>query len=705
MDLQQEKINKKKTTFDRDANSVRKELLPCTKSCCFFCTMKEPNPSLRASGIAKCFKEIPQRDDQEHVLVLSGLWNLAMTQPNDPEFPSLGIFECMASLINKGINNHDWLLRDQNIYIPYYSAHVIGSYTMNKAEFAEKAVKSGVIPPLIGLLRGKISWVEQRVAVRALGHLASYERTFKAVAEREEEIVNLAMNIASTCFDSVYANFIRLKEKKRSKYQRDLLTRGVGDFDMENRKAEEWASQLQCWCLYLLNCFACKERSLNLICKTEFLKELCGMWGGLVNHSSPAGIGLIRILCYSETGRKSVSESKEVMESLCNLSRSSDKWQYMGIDCLLLLLRDPITRYQAMEIATPYLVDLVELESLGGREKLGDAVTETLLLDYNEKKSKFKKNRGVKKALMEIWDLKVERRKREKVLSDTEMQKRSALVGLLKQQGNERFWCGDIEKAVLKYSEALELCPLKMRKERVVLYSNRAQCHLLLRDPETAISDSTRALCLSRPANSHGKSLWRRSQAYDMKGGLEKESLIDSIVFVNGCCITSMETKRVKVPYYAVRLINKQMNATWLFAEARSKRSKSNKPGHRNGVHEYSNGDAGEHSNDDDMIMRGSMGPTTTGLSTILEEPLLEKGRWRSKLETTTIRRRKKQSSTARKAEKNTFDIKINAGKEAEEPREVEDGGREILELQIIRTQLVKPIRFTFVHRTESKDS
>ncbi|KAJ4956128.1 hypothetical protein NE237_012911 [Protea cynaroides] len=58
----------------------------------------------------------------------------------------------------------------------------------------------------------------------------------------------------------------------------------------------------------------------------------------------------------------------EVVESLCNLSRSSDDWQYMGIDGLLLLLNDQVTRYQAMEIGTPYLTDLVELGILKGRE-------------------------------------------------------------------------------------------------------------------------------------------------------------------------------------------------------------------------------------------------------------------------------------------------------------------------------------------------
>lgn len=539
------------------------EQTTCTDTCCFFCIMKEPNPSLRRAGIATCFKEMPlddedddnDNDGRQQVLVLSGLWNIAMSQPDDPEFPSLGIFECMASFIAKGINDRSWLLRDQNVFIPYYAAHVIGSYTMNKVEFAEKAVLSGVIPPLMELLRGKISWVEQRVAVRALGHLASYEKTFKAIADYEAEVVKLAMHLASTCLDQVYVKFVGVKDKSKiPKYHCDLLTRGVGGSEMENRKAEEWASQLQCWSLYLLNCFACKERSLNLICKKEFLTDLSGMWGGLVNHSSPAGVGLIRILCYSKYGRKNISESKVVLENLCRISRSSDYWQYMGIDCLLLLVKDPDTRYKVIEIAAMFLIDLVELKSLGDRSRLGEKITKALFLDY--KQSKFR--------------MMVERRKREKTMSEEKIEERRVLANLIKQQANRLFWLGDLEAAVKSYTEALDVCPLKLRKERMVLYSNRAQCYLLLRDPDATIRDSTRALCLSNPANSHGKSLWRRSQAYDMKG-LAKESLMDCIMFINGCINSDNTNKRLKIPYYAARMISKQMDATWLFANAQSK--------------------------------------------------------------------------------------------------------------------------------------
>ena len=544
--------------------------MACANPSCFFCIMKEPESSVRRVGIKNCFREIPLTDDQEHVLVLSGLFNIAMTQPDDPEFPSLGIFPCMASLINRAITDKDWLFKHQNVYIPYYAAHVIGSYTMNKVEFAEIAVESGVIPPLMELLRGKLTWVEQRVAVRALGHLASYERTFEAVADYEQELVELAMKLASTCLDMVFVEFVGVNdEKARLKYHGDLLTRGIGGMDMENRKAEEWASQLQCWCLHLLNCFAYKDRAINLICRQEFLKDLCQMWGGLVNHSSPAGVGLIRIMCYHKPGRKRIAESKEVVESLCNLSRSSDDWQYMGIDCLLLLLRDQDTRYKVVETAILFLVDLVELRSLGGRSYVGEAITRTLLLDYNQTMSKLMNNKFARRSLEETWVLKLEKKRRERMMSTEKVEEKKVLVSLIKQQGNQRCWSGEVEDAIVKYSEALDLCPSRLRKERIVLYSNRAQCHLLLGHPDSAIRDTTRALSLSTPPNSHRKSLWRRSQAYDMKG-LAKESLMDCIMFINGC-INSETNKRIKVPYFAARMISKQMEATWLFSAARSK--------------------------------------------------------------------------------------------------------------------------------------
>ncbi|CAL1395914.1 unnamed protein product [Linum trigynum] len=516
---------------------------------------------------------MPSIESHENVLILSELWTIAMHHPDDPQLPSLGIFASMAALIQKAIKSPSWLLHDQNIYIPYYAAHVIGSYTMNKPEFAEQAVESGVIPPLLDLLGGKISWVEQRVAVRALGHLASYQATFEAVAVYEREVVELAMELACSAADVVYKEFVGVKDGAlRLKYHCDLLTRGVGGSEMEERKAEEWAGQVQCWSLYLLNCFASKERSITLICsRVGFLERLSKMWGGVANHSSPAGIGLIRILCYYKAGRKKIAESEQVIRSLCNISRSSDDWQYMGIDCLVLLLRDRETRYRVMELASLCLVDLVEVKNLGHyRSNVGETVAEALLLDYKLqwKVQQLKGNERVEKRLEEVWSLKVGRRKKERTMSKERLEERKVLAMLIKQQAKRFFVVGEVEEAMAKYGEALETCPLRFRKERMCLYGDRAECRWVVGDVDGAISDSTRAISLSSTADGN-RSLWRRAKGYEMKG-MAKECLMDCIMYVSGC--VKMERRRGVgvIPYDAVHLMSKMMDATWLFAAAKS---------------------------------------------------------------------------------------------------------------------------------------
>nr|GMC97085.1 Tetratricopeptide repeat protein 1 [Ipomoea batatas] len=492
--------------------------------------MAEPDPSARRSRIAKCFRELPLRDDKELLIILTGVWRIAVAKPNDPEFPALGLFPCMAKLINCRTN----------MSIPYYAAHIIGSYTMNTSEFAEMAVRAGVLTPLMELLRGKMSWVEQRVAVRALGHIASHRATFKAVAAHELEIVKLAMKIACTCIETVYNEFVKMGSEGRMEYQCELMGKGVGGLELQNKKAEAWATQLQCWSLYLLNCFARKKRSINLICNQEFLTQLCSIWGGLENQNSFSGIGLIRTLCLTQNGRENIANSPHLLKTLCNLSRSSDHSQIKSIKILLSLLQDPNTRHKTLQISAPFLVDLVELRANRARSKLGNQIAELLLQDYAKTK--------------------VGRRKRDELMSGRELKQRRVMVSLLKKEGNQKFWAGKVAEAAVIYKKALDLCPLKLRKERIVLHSNRAQCFLIQGEAESAISDTTRALCLSGQANPHLKSLWRRSQAFDMKG-MGRESLMDCMAFINACS-KAKGRRGMKIPYYAIRMLNKQMNAT-----------------------------------------------------------------------------------------------------------------------------------------------
>ncbi|CAH1441247.1 unnamed protein product [Lactuca virosa] len=487
--------------------------------------MKEGNPNKRRASIMKFFRELPSQDDDGQVLPISGLWNTAMAHPNDPEFIELGIFECMSALIWKGLKNRRWLSHDQNIYIPYYAAHIIGSYTMNMEDFAETAVNAGVIPPLVELLRGRLTWVEQRVAVRALGHLATYASTFPAVSSHGE-ILELCIQLAMSSLEIVYSHFYQYADRRLS-YHCDLLTRGMGGVEMESRKAEEWASQLQ------------------------------------------SGIGLLRTICHHKFGRGPVSSCPGVIESLCNIARSSDDWQYMAIDCLLWLLQDPNTFHKVIEKAAPAVLDLAEIQTLGDHKKLGDSILNVLQESINSTGNRNSISNRTQEDIESLLDSR-ERFKWEKSMPKEDLHIKQAAALVVKLEGNSLFSSGNIQAAALKYSEALSLCPVRSKKERVVLYSNRAQCYLLLQQPLTAISDATRALCLHNPVNRHAKSLWRRAQAYDMIG-LAKESLLDAILFINECSNSmdpDLNCRQNKVPDYAERLVKKQMKAAWLFREA-----------------------------------------------------------------------------------------------------------------------------------------
>ena len=174
-----------------------------------------------------------------------------------------------------------------------------------------------------------------------------------------------------------------------------------------------------------------------------------------------------------------------------------------------------------------------------------------------------------RELIEELLDSK-QRLKWEKNMPKEDLHIKQAAALVVKLEGNSLFSSGNIAGAASKYSEALSLCPMRSKKERVVLYSNRAQCYLLLQQPLAAISDATHAVCLHNPPNCHAKSLWRRAQAYDMLG-LAKESLLDAILFINECSQTNdpdLSLRQNKVPDYAERLVKKQMRAAWLFREA-----------------------------------------------------------------------------------------------------------------------------------------
>ena len=211
---------------------------------------------------------------------------------------------------------------------------------------------------------------------------------------------------------------------------------------------------------------------------------------------------------------------------------------------------------QVINKVAPVLADLAE------NQKLGDTIV-TVLEECLEATSHPSLPNSTRKLIQEITNSK-HLLKCEKKMAKEDLRIKQAATLVIKLEGNSLFSSGDITGASSKYGEALAICPLRSKKERAVLYSNRAQCHLLLQQPLLAISDATRALCLHSLANPHGKSLWRRAQAYEVLG-LAKESLLDAVLFINEF---SQLNELKQIPDYAERMVRKQMKAVWLFREA-----------------------------------------------------------------------------------------------------------------------------------------
>ena len=250
---------------------------------------------------------------------------------------------------------------------------------------------------------------------------------------------------------------------------------------------------------------------------------------------------------------------------------------------------------QVFEKAVPALLDLSEISSLGDNKKLGDSIVDVLpecVVHFTSAAGCNSLSDNIKEQIEEVLSAR-QKLKMEKNMPKEDLHIKQAAALVVKLEGNSLFSAGNIAGAAAKYSEALSLCPMRSKKERVVLYSNRAQCHLLLQQPLAAISDATRALCLHNPVNRHAKSLWRRAQAYDMLG-FAKESLLDAILFINECCQSNdpdLSLRQNKVPDYAERLVKKQMRAAWLFREAAIKQG---------GVHGEAGGGDGSGQDTDD---------------------------------------------------------------------------------------------------------
>lgn len=95
--------------------------------------------------------------------------------------------------------------------------------------------------------------------------------------------------------------------------------------------------------------------------------------------------------------------------------------------------------------------------------------------------------------------------------------KKNSMADQLKQQGNAFFMSLEYEKAIDNYSRCLDQIPESDHTLNSIVYSNRAQCHIKLKNYEEAFYSADKAL--SHDGN-HLKSIQRRGTAAYYTGRL-----------------------------------------------------------------------------------------------------------------------------------------------------------------------------------------
>ncbi|XP_002741398.1 uncharacterized protein LOC100373793 [Saccoglossus kowalevskii] len=157
----------------------------------------------------------------------------------------------------------------------------------------------------------------------------------------------------------------------------------------------------------------------------------------------------------------------------------------------------------------------------------------------------------------------------EKDMTDEDKERRKQQAQELKVKGNDVFKDGDFSEAIDAYTQALLICPLCYKKERSIMYSNKAACHVRTENYEEAISDCSKAIELH---STYVKALLRRAQTYEKLEKLD-EALEDyqKVLHLDNsswearraCMLKRPRTKRYgleSLSYYGAKMWNSLPN-------------------------------------------------------------------------------------------------------------------------------------------------
>ncbi|XP_063989541.1 tetratricopeptide repeat protein 1 [Diachasmimorpha longicaudata] len=112
---------------------------------------------------------------------------------------------------------------------------------------------------------------------------------------------------------------------------------------------------------------------------------------------------------------------------------------------------------------------------------------------------------------------------REISLSEEEKEKLKTEAEELKNEGNSLFKSSEFREAMVKYTQALQTCPLAYTTDRAILFANRGAARAKCEERTLAIEDCSKAIELNL---TYLKAYLRRAQLYEQEDKLD-EALAD----------------------------------------------------------------------------------------------------------------------------------------------------------------------------------
>ena len=367
------------------------------------------------------------------------------------------------------------------------------------------------------MAHGKLTWVEQRSAMRTLSNLLvlpdddipDADTMLIVNAAVKLGVVSVSVNLSLNSQKIVYEAAIRHPSKIRG-YQSDLITRGNGSNSKAAMEAIDCADQMHNYSVTILSVLSRIKSVASVIYQESIISKFKPIFT-LTNNSYIGCVSqCLKECCFIATAGDIISNDVLYLLKRCLSMYEANAATDAALALAHLARNKDIQLSIVSHDIVPYMFAFLRFSVIVLEPKHVEVINiarsaATTFLDIMTS-NKCYYYEGKDKYLQDYNDWKT-KRSEEKSKSKAQLQELQREAITIKNHGNIYFGQSKYKEALQMYSNAVKICPFKDRTTMTNLYSNMAECCIKLEQYETCILYTTFATCISYK---HEKSIYRR---------------------------------------------------------------------------------------------------------------------------------------------------------------------------------------------------